>query len=286
MLKLVRHRAVTRALLVVATIGAVSTALVVQRALAAQPTPQADPVAHALGLDDAASVVKIKGARQHREATYRSAVSACMQAAGFIGVPASGPAAQAAASPKLSNDDAELVTGFGVTTAPADTSASPDPVLQYIAALSPADQERFVEAMSGSSGCDHSAAQHAMSRFLAAGDTYDKLETAMYNALAAKASVKAADAAWRQCMGQPTGFSNPSQISQYLFDKKEAIAADDAASLQALNQEELQLARADVSCRHKVVDPVFQPLLRKAKARLVAAHPAEIAALRRALRTG
>jgi hypothetical protein len=241
------RRRLARAALVAATIGGLSSGLVLQQALAAQSSAPSDPVAHALGLDDATTRNKVQVAQERRGTSYRSYIAGCMQGAGFAGVPVAGSFAQ------------------------------------YTAALSAGDQQRFAQAFTGQSGCEASATHQVLGTLLGAGDAYDQLETAMYNALAAKPSVKAAAAAWRTCMGQPTGFSNSSQIPQYLLDKRDAIAPSDTAALNALDREETRLNEADISCQHKVVDPVFQPLLRQAQSQMVASHASELAALRRAL---
>lgn len=284
-MRIIWNRTGTKVAVAAAIATIASSAIVLPRVFAAQPAPAADPLAHALGFDDPVTAHQIQSAEGRRQLSYRSAVKACLSAAGFTGVPDSQLLAPTASftAPVLSDDQTELTNGFGVTSGANSRSRPPDPLSAYAATLSSAEEYRFGQVMAGPTGCDQHAVQKSTGGLLAAGDAFDGLVTGMYNNLAKNSAVKRTGSAWLNCMGRPTAFSNPSQISGYLLNKRDNIAVGDTAALNALSQEEMQLARADVHCRQTVVDPVFQPLLRQAEFDLVSAHGADFAAFRRAL---
>jgi hypothetical protein len=186
--------------------------------------------------------------------------------------------------------------GFLVQQAVASPAPLPQhPLMHFLGLDNPAVMQRIKAAqeqrgqayLASVNGCmaHHSGptahadcnriANSNMSALLSAGDIYDRLETQMYTTLAAMPAVMAVGHAWWVCMGSPSAFTDPPSMINNLSKK--------AAAGSNVSQEWAAMTTQDTQCQHDAVDPVFQPLLRRAEAQLVRSHPAELTALRQAL---
>jgi len=235
-------------------------ALAAQTALAASGPPPADPVAHALGLDNAALQAKVSAAQLERSSNYQIALATCLRAAGFTTLP-----------------DVSHPTATGPAGPPND------PIVGFARSLSAADRLRFGQAIQGPGGCDAHAKVTTESALLQASDAYDATETDMYSHLAADPRVKAAASAWQRCIGG--GFASPADIASYLASERSALVSG-VAGKAAIDAQAATLQAKDLACQQQFVDPVYQPLLQQARSAFVAAHGKVISDLKTALSAG
>lgn len=284
---MIRNIKVKKWLVALAAVSAIGGGFAATNALAGSAPIVGDPIDHALGLDDPEVAAQIQEAQVLRQATYDRWVRTCLAAGGFSGVPEEPVSARQAKANEsaVSDDDYQRASGFGVTevlAAQGRTSA----LVEFIKSLAADEAERLVTALEAPGGCRDTANETAYGDLLRAGDAYDTLESAMYERLSKLPTVKAANAAWRSCMGNPTGFDRPSRIAGYLIGKRNALASDDSAGMSALHEEEMRLSSLDLRCRRTFIDPVFEPLLKVAEAKFVIEHGDVIARLKAALQSG
>lgn len=246
------------------------------------------PIDVALGLASESVQKEMRRAAADRSRSFHSILRKCLVEAGFDSVPREPDAVSVGEVPiALSAQDVQLRMGYGITTSasrsgpPEDYSLS---LMQFAEALDDENRVRFSGVLNGAEGCRTQASQLAFGRLLTASEAFDDQRSAMLEELARDPRIAEVGSKWSSCMGG--AFKAPPDVAVYLSQQLANLPSGSTERLAELQAEELALAKRDLACRAKVVDPVYTRLLHAAERKFVLENAALMEQLRGALLEG